>query len=337
MDLLRRRLKILTAMVVGVLSVGAAGFMLVAGYSPLDAIYMSVMTVTTIGYGEVRPLSPAGRVFNTFFMLIGSGTLFFAIGLMTSTIFELQLDEVFRKRRTKKMIDQLDRHVIVCGFGRVGRGAARELKKAGVPFLVVDSNDHRAEWAMREGMLAVQADATRDETLRSAGIDRARGLVCALASDSENLFLTLSAKQLNPAMLVSTRVNEEESEEKMRRAGADMVFAPYYSTGARLAQFVLKPHVRQFLDFTTRGSSMNVMIEQVLVGESSEFVSKSLQELKQLRRELGVSVLAIRHTSGRMVVNPAPEEPVSAGDHLIVMGEPESLRKLERMLAEAKA
>jgi voltage-gated potassium channel len=258
--------------------------------------------------------------------------LLFAVGVMTSTAFELQLDEVFRKRRMRKMIDSLKDHVIICGFGRVGRGAAREMQKLGVPFIVVDSHEDRTEWAMHDGMIAVHADATRDETLRSVGIERARGLICALASDSDNLFLTLSAKQLNPNMLVSTRVNEEESEQKMRRAGADMAFAPYYATGARLAQFVMKPHVRQFLDFTTRGGDMNVIIEQVLVGRGSEFVSKSLRELKQLRQDLGVSVLAIRRATGQMIVNPDPNQPISVGDHLIVMGDPEALRRLEKLL-----
>ncbi|MCX6594706.1 MAG: potassium channel protein [Acidobacteria bacterium] len=327
-----RRVAILSALVSAVVAFGVTGYMVLAGYSLIDALYLAIMTITTIGYGEPRPLGPAARIFNTGYMLLGSGSLLFAVGVMTSTAFELQLDEVFRKRRMKKMIDSLKDHVIICGFGRVGRGAARELQKLGVPFIVVDSHEDRTEWAMHDGMIAVHADATRDETLRSVGIERARGIICALASDSDNLFLTLSAKQLNANMLVSTRVNEEESEQKMRRAGADMAFAPYYATGARLAQFVMKPHVRQFLDFTTRGGDMNVIMEQVLVGPGSEFVSKSLRELKQLRQDLGISVLAIRRASGQMIVNPDPTQPISVGDHLIVMGDPDALRRLEKLL-----
>src|SRR5205823_12083109 len=208
-------------------------------------------------------------------------------------------------------------HYIICGFGRVGRGAADELKHAGVPFVVVDIDPERVERAMLAGMLAVNADSTRDETLRLVGIDRARGLVAALATDADNLFVLLSAKGLNPRIYVAARAAEEGAEEKMRRAGADAVFAPYAITGHRLAQSLLRPHVVQFLDFTTKDIGMDIAIEQVRVSESSEMVSKSLKEM-QLGRDFGVIVMAIRASDGRMLFNPTAEATVEAGDHLIV-------------------
>jgi voltage-gated potassium channel len=226
-----------------------------------------------------------------------------AIGSMTQAIIELELNQYFQKRRTKKMIDHLHDHYIVCGFGRVGRGAAAELRRAGVPFLIVDKNDERVEWAMKSGILAVLADATDDETLRYAGILRAKGLIATLQSDADNLFVILSAKALKPALLVSARVASEQSEKKLRLAGADYVFAPYDMTGNRMAQVMLKPHVFQFIDFTTKSIGLNVGIEQVRVPGSSEFASKSIEQL-QIRKELGVIVLAIRKADRRMLSNP---------------------------------
>ena len=175
-----------------------------------------------------------------------------AVGGMTQVIIELELTQYFGKRRTRKMIDKLQDHIIVCGFGRVGRGAAHELQRAGVPFLIVDKSEDRVEWAIRDGMLGVLADATDDETLKQAGILRAKGLIATLQSDADNLFVILSAKALKPGLQVSARVASEQSEKKMRLAGADHVFAPYDMTGNRMAQVMLKPHVFQFIDFTTK-------------------------------------------------------------------------------------
>jgi voltage-gated potassium channel len=210
------------------------------------------------------------------------------------------------------------------------------LSQAGARFVVVDRDEERVERAMKAGMLAVVADASRDETLRDVGIDRARGLIATLASDADNLFLILSAKALNPKLYLSTRIAEVESEQKLRRAGADFVFAPYNSTGHRMAQALLKPHVHQFLDFTTQNVGLDAGIEQVRVSEKCTFAGQSLAEM-QMRRELGVIVLAIRKASGEMLFNPPAESRISTGDHLIVMGRPDGLQKLEQLLTEVLA
>jgi voltage-gated potassium channel len=255
---------------------------------------------------------------------------------MTQTIVELEFNQFFGKRRVKNMIDKLEGHIILCGFGRVGRGAAQELQQAGAKFVVVDRNDERVENAIKDGILAVAADANRDETLHDLGIQRARGLIATLATDADNLFLILSAKSLNPDLFLSARVAEEASEQKLRRAGANFVFAPYNSTGHRMAQALLKPHVQQFLDFTTQNMGLDAGIEQVLVAEHSAFIEQSLAEM-HVRKELGVIVLAIRKANGEMLFNPPAESKISGGDHLIVMGRPEGLRKLEQLLTEIQA
>jgi len=332
MKFLLRRLVFIATLIAVTLATGTIGFYVIEGYSPFDAFYMTLITITTVGYAEIHPLSHAGRIFNSFLIFFGVTTLFFAIGAMTQSIIELELGEYFGKRRHKRMIDKLDRHFIICGYGRVGRNAAHELRRSGVPFVVVDRNPERAERAMQAGMLAVAADSTRDDTLHALGITRARGLVAALATDADNLFVILSAKNLNPQLYVATRAGEEEAEEKLRRAGADAVFAPYTVAGYRLAQAVLRPHVFQFFDVAARSMGLDVDIEQVRVPEASEFSSRSLQQTG-IRRELGVIVLAIRKSDGRMQFNPPAETVISAGDYLIVMGAPNNLRTLENMMS----
>jgi voltage-gated potassium channel len=315
---------------------GTLGFMWIEHYSPFDAFYMTLITVTTVGYQELHPLSFWGRVFNSFLIFFGVTMLLLAVGGMTQVIIELELTQFFGKRRTRKMIEKLQDHIIVCGFGRVGRGAAHELQRASVPFLIVDKSEERVEWAIRDGMLAVLADATDDETLKHAGILRAKGLIATLQSDADNLFVILSAKALKPSLQVSARVASEQSEKKMRLAGADHVFAPYDMTGNRMAQVMLKPHVFQFIDFTTKGMGLDVGIEQLSVPAASEFASKSLSQ-SRIRSELGVIVLAIRKSDGSMHFNPAAEAEIEAGDFLIVMGEHANLQKLEQMLGEVRA
>jgi len=333
---LARRFLILSIAIFSTTIIGVVGFHLIDGYPFFDAFYMTLITLTTVGYGEIHPLSLGGRIFNSFLIFFGVTTIFIAIGAMTQTIIELELADFIDKRRNKRMIDKLNNHFIICGFGRVGRGAAQELLHAQVPFVVVDLKPERAEQAIASGMLAVAADSTRDEVLRQVGVERARGLVAALSSDADNLFVLLSAKGLNPSLYVAARAAEEGAEQKMRRAGADAVFAPYAMAGHRLAQFLLRPHVVQFLDFTTQDIGMDVSIEQVRVSEHSEMVSRTIRDM-QLRRDLGVIVMAIRKSDGVMVFNPPADTAVQAGDYLIAMGQQDSLRALESLVAEPRA
>ena len=326
MSRIAKRFLYILAAIGATLTIGTVGFSLIGRYSVFDAFYLTLTTMTTVGYGD--SFSHAGRVFNAFLIIFGVSTIFIAIGAMTQTIIEFELGDAIGKRRNKRMIDKLKDHYIICGFGRVGRGAAAELQHAGVAFVVVDSEPERVERAMVAGMLAVAADATHDDTLHQVGIERARGLVAALATDADNLFVLLSAKGLNPKLYVAARAAEEGAEEKMRRAGADAVFAPYSITGHRLAQSLLRPHVVQFLDFTTNDVAMDISIEQVRVSAGSEVAAKTIREM-QLRRNMGVIVMAIRRHDGNMLFNPPADTSVEAGDYLIVMGKQEDLTALE--------
>jgi voltage-gated potassium channel len=333
MERFRNRFILIAGALLIIQAGGTLGFILIDHYPVFDAFYMTLITISTVGYGEIHPLSHAGRIFNSFLIFFGVTIMLLAVGGMTQAIIELELNQYFGKRRTKKMIDLLQNHYIVCGFGRVGRGAALELQRAGVPFLVVDRNDERVELAMKLGMLGVLADATDDQTLSDAGVLKAKGLIAALQTDADNLFVILSAKALNPTLLVSALIGSGQSEKKMRLAGADHVFAPYDMTGNRMAQVMLKPHVSQFIDFTTKGIGLDVGIEQVRVPATTGAASKTLHQM-QIRRDLGVIILAIRKSDGRMLFNPPAEAEVESGDYLIAMGETANLHKLEKTLME---
>src|SRR5258708_18917291 len=337
MEHLPRRLAVVALSILFTLALGTAGFVFIEGYPVFDAFYMTLTTVTTVGYGEIRTLSHAGRIFNSFLISFGVVVIFLAVGAMTQTAIELELNQFFGKRRVKNMIEKLEGHYIVCGFGRLGHGASDELRQAGVPFVVIDKNEDRVERAIKSGMLAVAADASHDETLRDVGTGKAKGLIATLANDADNLFLILSARALNSRLHLAARVDEQASEQKIRRAGADFVFAPYNSTGHRMAQALLKPHVHQFINFATQGGNLNVGIEnvgieQVQVSARSSFAEQTLEHM-QVRRGLGVIVLADRKGEGKMVFNPAADLRIAAGDHLIVMGEADRLQKLEQILA----
>jgi voltage-gated potassium channel len=317
------------------LLIGTTGFVLIEGYPLFDAFYMTLITMSTVGYAEIHPLSRAGRIFNSVLIFFGVSLLFFAIGLITQAVVQLELGDFLGKRRIKRMIDKLEHHYIVCGYGRVGRGAAWELQQAGLPCVVVDRDPERVEAATRAGLHALAADSTSDQTLTDAGISRARGLIAALATDADNVFVILSAKTLNPMLNVAARAGEEEAEEKLRRAGADTVFSPYAHAGHRLAQALVRPHVTEFLDFATQSVGLNVVIEQMQVVQGGEFAAASLKQM-QVRRDIGVIVLAIRRAGGEMVFNPPAEAVIQSGDYLVAMGEPQNLRKLEQRLAEVR-
>lgn len=326
-----KRLQLMLLSVASVLTIGTLGFHYTQDYPWFDAFYMTLTTITTVGYGEIHPLTQQGRIFNSVLIFFGVGIVLQAIGVLTQAVIEQEFGDVLGRKSKRRMIEKLKDHYIVCGFGRVGRAAAVAMQREKAPFVVVDVNEDRVERAMRMGMLAVMADCTRDETLKELQIDRARGLVAALASDADNMFVVLSAKTLNSKLIVSARAGEEEAEQKLRRAGADMVFAPYYLTGMRMAQSLVKPHVQEFMDIFTRNMGLKASMEQVRVCESSVMAGKSLRDL-QVRREMGVIVLAIRRAGGNMEFNPPAEAVVDAGDYLIVMGEPAGLRKLENLL-----
>jgi len=326
-----RNLRIIGALLLLVMAVGTAGFHYLEGWPWFDGFYMVVITLTTIGYQEVHPLSHAGRVFNVFVILAGVSLVLVAIGSLTQALLEFELQSFFGRRRMEREIDRLDGHYIICGMGRVGRSVARELARKPVPFVIIESADLKRQRFTHENWLAIPGDATQELTLRQAQIERARGLIAATTTDATNLYIVLTARGLNPRLKIIARASEEGAEKHLLTAGADSVVSPYLFAGQRIAQSLLRPNVVSFLDTATTHLGMDLEIGEIHVTPDSAFAGKTL-ESSRLRQERGVIVLAIKRREG-MRFNPAPDERIEPDDCLIAMGEPAQLRRLEQSAA----
>ena len=328
-----RRSLLVAALLTTATLIGTLGFHFVEGWPLFDAFYMALITLTTVGYGEVHPLSFQGRLFASFLMLVGVTTVFVSFAILGDTLLRLELADYFGGRRRTRMLQDISGHYIVCGAGRVGRSVVLELLRGGMQVVLIDNNPERARWGETLGVLTLTADASKDETLRQARIDTAAGLVAAISSDAENVYVTLSAKVLNPSLHVAARASDEQAEEKLRRAGASTVLTPYTYIGHRLAQSLLRPHVVNFLDVASAfgKTDLDLEIEQVPVAPGSFLSSRTLEEA-HLGRSYGVIVLAVRRQSGMMQFNPQAEGRLEAGDVLIAMGERQKLKQLENEL-----
>jgi voltage-gated potassium channel len=326
---LRWRFLIVTGVLAADALIGTLGFRFIEGWSLFDAFYMALMTLTTVGYGELHPLSFYGRVFASFLMLAGVASVFVSFGILGDTLLRLELGDYFGRRRRTRMLQHMAGHYIVCGAGRVGRSVVLELLRGGAQVVLIDNNPDRATWGEALGIVTLTADASKDETLRHARIDSAAGLVSAIASDAENVYVTLSAKVLNPSLHVAVRASDDQAEEKLHRAGASTVLTPYTYIGQRLAQSLLRPHVVSFLDVASAfgRTDLDLEIEQLPVAAGSFLSAKTLEEAR-LGRNYGVIVLAVRRQSGTMQFNPQADVRLEAGDVLIAMGERQRLRQL---------
>jgi len=316
-----------------VMLAGTAGFHFIEGWSWFDGFYMVVTTLTTIGYQEIHPLSHAGRVFNVFVIGAGVSLVFLGIGALTQALLEFELRNFFGRRKMERDIGRLSDHYILCGAGRVGRSAARELARRPVPFLIIEQNEAKAQRYGGE-WLTMAGDATQEQTLRRAQIERARGLVAATTTDATNLYIVLTARGLNPRLKIIARASEEDAEKHLLTAGADSVVSPYSFAGQCIAQSFLRPHVVSFLDTATTHLGMDLEIGEICVSRDSGFAGKTI-ESSRIRQDRGVIILAIKRESG-MRFNPAPDDNIQPGDYLIAMGEPSQLRQLEQMAAASK-
>jgi len=326
------RIRIALLAVASVIVIGVMGFHLLEGWSWLDALYMTVITMTTIGYGETHPLSFEGRIFNMFLIIAAVSSGSFLLATVTQAMIEFELGNYLGKRRMEKEIAKLRDHYIICGAGRVGRTVAREFRNRNVSCLIIEKDPDRAQWAMREGFPTLLGSGATEETLRAAHIELARGLVSAVTSDADNLYIVLTASGMRPDLKIIARASEEEATSKLLRAGASQVVSPYHFIGHRIAQLLLRPNVLDFIDTAFGSQRMDMQIEEVRVGESSTLAGKSLANT-DLRQKTGAMILALKHSDGdgRLDFNPSPDIVIHAGDHLIAIGSSEHLRKLEAL------
>ncbi len=307
---------------------GVIGYMIIEGWSFLDALYMTVTTVTTVGFREVQPLGTAGRIFTIFLVLLGVGVALYILTAIVATVVEGELGLALGVRRMKANIQALRDHCILCGFGRVGEEIARELRERGVPFVIVDSNHEALERARKREYLSVEGDATQDVTLEEAGIGRARALLAASDSDSGNTYITLTAKALNPDIFVVARVGQPAGEPRIRRAGADRVISPYNIGGRRMALSALQPLTVDFIDTLAASRQGEEMLAEVEITDQSVLVGRSVADIFQICRN--ATVLGIQKPSGAMIVGPRGTAVLELGDRLMVMGREEDVATLSR-------
>ena len=321
-----RNLKFLAAALAFVVGAGTAGFHYIEGWTWFDGFYMVITTLTTIG-DQTHPLSHAGRVFNVIIIIGGVSLVFLAIGSLTQALLEFELQNFFGRRRMERDIGRLTGHYIICGAGRVGRSAARELARRPAQFVIIDTNEGKVQKFAHENWLTLVGDATQEQILRDAQIERAGGLVAATTTDATNLYIVLTARTLNPNLRIIARASEDGAEKHLRSAGADSVVSPYVFAGQRIAHSFLSPHVVSFLDTATTHLGMDLEIGEVAITPRSAFAGTTIEN-SRIRQDRGVIILAIKRKAG-MHFNPAPDDRIEAGDFLIAMGEPQQLRELE--------
>ena len=310
---------------------GTAGYMLIEGVDWLDALYMTVITLTTVGYGEVVQLSTEGRIFTITLIMLGVGIGAWAVTNAVEVIVGQTLWTAVQSRKIRKRVERMNDHYIVCGYGRLGRRIARDLRARGEAFVVVDWSQALAQEFLEDEVPHLLADAMQDDALKAAGVERARGLVSALDSDASNVLTVLTARELNPGLLIVARANSEMSESKLRRAGADRVVTPDSIGGHRLALALLRPAVHDFFShvFSFDGTQ-GADIGQILLPARSPFTGQTIAGC-DLRRMRNVSILAIKLADGEFVLNPPPTRVIEAGDTLIVIGHADAVYELEAL------
>lgn len=311
-----------------VLAIGTAGYVVIEGWSAFDALYMTITTVTTVGYSEVHPLSQAGRIFNIGVLIFGVATVLYTFSFLMARLVEGDLHERWLRRRRTRMLDELENHFIICGYGRMGQVIAREFSRQSVPFVIVERDPVRMANAIETGYLAVEADASSEQVLARIGIHRARGFIAAVSTDAENVYAVLTARLLRPDLFIIGRAETDDAKGKLIRAGADRVLSPYQIGGLQLAQTALRPAVVDFVQLATSSENLDLNMEQVEIGSGSSLDGRTIVDAG-LRQRFGVVVVGIQRAAGGMEFNPSPESIMSVGDYLVVLGRSQSLRELE--------
>ncbi len=318
-------LVVLTAVLVG----GTIGYVTIEGWTVWDAFYMTVTTVATVGFREVHPLSFAGQAFTLGLILVGVSAALYAFSILAAVVVEGGWPRYVEQWRYVRMIKNLSDHYVICGYGRIGAIVAAEFTRQKTPFVIVDRDPARVLQANQHGHLAVEGDASREDTLRPLGIERARGLVAAVGTDAENVYAVLTARVMKGDLFIIARAEGEDSISKLKKAGADRVISPYRIGAVQIAQTALRPAVVDFVEIATSSDNLELSIEQIRIEADSPLAGHPLAEVIQ-RDKMNVVVVGIQHTHGRMEFNPTPNTVLHAGDHLIVLGSTSTLKELER-------
>ena len=331
-----QKIRLALGAVVLVVAGGTVGYRVIGGWDWFECFYMTVQTLATIGFSELPHMSREARYFTVALIVLGISTAGYAVSVGTQSVIQSELISTFGRRRVYREISKLRNHFIICGAGRVGTRVVREMAARGVDFVIVDRDEHVADRMLQQGHLVLMADATDEDTLRAAGIEHARGIVCAASSDPENVYTTLTARDLNPRIMIVARANEETAETKLRKAGANKVVSPTRIGSHQMAQALLKPAVSDFIELTTMVDFVDLGFEEVLIGDNASFAGRTVQQ-SAIRGDLDIIIVAIRRADGTMLFNPSHDTVLHGGDRLIVVGRRENLAKLEKMAAASGA
>jgi len=305
---------------------GAAGYTLIEGWSFSQSLYRTILAVTTVE--SPAPVSSGGRILTVVLLVAGVGAALYTFTLLATVVVEGGLPKRIESRRRVRMLENLQDHFIVCGYGRIGRIVARQLLKQAVPFVVIDRSPDAVQEALQDGALAVEADASREEVLTRVGIERARGLIAAVGTDAENVYAVLTARVMRPDLFIIGRAETDDATTKLKRAGASRVVSPYEIGGLQIAQTALRPAVVDFFELATSSDSLELAMEEITVGETSSLANRSILDAN-LRQRFGIIVVGIQRRDLRMEFNPEPDVIIGGGDKLVVLGRPDSLKRLE--------
>jgi len=310
---------------------GTTGYMIIEGWDIFDALYMTVITITSVGYGEVHEIGKAGRLFTIFLIIIGIGFVIYVAGAVVRFMLEGQIMAILGRRRLNKKIDRLKNHYIVCGYGRIGRLLCRNIQKKSIAVVVVEQNEELRRVMDEDGVLYILGNASDEAILINAGIKHAKSLVAVLGTDTENVFLVLTARQLKPDIYITARANLEGSKAKLKAAGANKVESPYEIGAASMSQRILRPAVTNFLDQAFDDQQQDIHMEEMSVSPSSRLINLMLKD-SGIRQNYNLIIIAIKKLDGDMLFNPSFESIIKAGDTLIAVGETANLQKLEKLL-----
>jgi voltage-gated potassium channel len=328
--LTNNRLIRLLFLVVGTLLIGSLGYMLIEGWNISDALYMTAITLSTVGFGEVEELSSTGRIFTVLLIFLGVGVIVYSFSFMAEYVVSINMVDEIRKRRVKNMPKKFKDHVIICGYGRVGRSTARALQDSQRQIVIIDSDPARIVQALEAGFVALEGDASQDELLHESGLAQAWGIIVTTGQDSLNLFIVLSARTINPELFIIARANQANNEVKLQRAGANRVVSPYQIGGQHMANIVVRPHVTDFFDVVTLKGGEELWIEEFVISAGCPLDGRTVGEAN-IRRQTGVTLVALYRRKAEANIVPDANTRLEARDELIVLGKRDQLAALEAL------
>ncbi len=325
------------ALIILMMLIGTIGFHVIEGWSFLDCLYMTIITIFTVGFKEVRVLSSQGQMFTIFVILGGAGTAIFAFTRIAEIAFEGGINKFWRRKRMEKKLKNLKDHYIICGHGRMGKIVRERLEEEKLPFVVIDNKEGKLEdLKQTNSCLFIEGDATHEDILTKAGIKKAKGLAALLSTDADNLYLVLSAKLINPSLFILSKAMDEEAERKILQIGANKVVSPYKLSGLKIAQGLIRPTLVDFMDLIIRRKELALYMEELVVKKDSKIVNRNLTEC-DIRRTANVIVVAMKKPGKDIEFNPSPDSKIKTGDILLVLGDKNAVNQFENIYLGASS